>query len=276
MIKPIINPVSQKTLSLIINNLPQSLLLVGSAGVGLCTIAKYIAASNNVKPIVILPEKDEKIDLEKGSINIDIIRKLIDDNKTINDSEKIIIIDYAETMTQQAQNSFLKLLEEPNNKLHFILVASDETKLLPTIKSRTEKVTIQPITKKQSSDLIDSMNVTDAVKKSQLIFMANGLPAEITRLINNSQYFNKRSESVRDARELMLGTTYQKLLIIQRYKDNRELTLRLLSDVLNIIKYSVNTNPKIDTISKIDVVLDAFDQIQRNCNIRLCLTKMVL
>ncbi len=276
MIKPIINPSSDKTLSLIINNLPQSLLLTGKSGVGLCTIAKYIADANKVRPIIILPEKDEAIDLIKGSISVDIVRKLIDDTKTINDAVKIVIIDYAERMTHPAQNAFLKLLEEPNNKLHFILLTTDQEKLLPTIKSRTEKINIQPITKKQSDDLIDSMNVTDATKRARLLFMAVGLPAEMTRLINSDQYFNKRSESVRDARELMSGTTYQKLLIIQKYKDNRESTLSLLSDVLNIVKYSISTNPQIDTVKKIDDVLQAFDQIAQNCNIRLCLTRMIL
>lgn len=276
MIKPIINPISEKLLIAVVNNLPQSLLLTGDSGVGLSTIAEYISTLRKIKPTIILPEKDEKVDIEKGIISVDIMRRLYNDTRTKSPTDRIIIIDYTERMTHQAQNAFLKLLEEPGDGVYFILVSHSISKLLPTILSRTENLDIKPITTSQSLELLDVLKITDEVKRSQLLFMADGLPAEITRLCNDSEYFDKRSATVRDARELLRGSLYQKLLIAQRYKDDRAAVLLMLLDAAKILKRSITSNPQIETIKHIDSILDTYEKVESNGNIRLCLARMVI
>lgn len=276
MIKPIINPISEKTLTAIAKNMPQSLLLTGENGVGLSTASRYIAELRNAKPTVILPEKDEKVDLDKGVVSVEIMRRLYDETRSKTMGDRIIIIDYAERMTIQAQNAFLKLLEEPGLGIYFILASHPTTKLLPTILSRTEKLEIRPITKDQSEDLLDLLQVTDKTKRSQLLFMASGLPAELTRLVHDENYFGRRSITIRDARELIIGSQYQKLLIAQRYKDDRQLALTLLLDMANILKHSIIANPQIDAINKVDNILNTYQQIESNGNIRLCLARMII
>jgi len=75
--------------------LPQALLLTGDSGVGLSTIGRYIAELNNITPTIILPEKDEKIDIDKGVISVESIRYLLNNTRTKTVGERIIIIDYA-------------------------------------------------------------------------------------------------------------------------------------------------------------------------------------
>jgi len=53
---------------------------------------------------------------------------------------KIFIIDSADTMTPQAQNSLLKVLEEPPSSSLLILVSSNEVGLLPTVRSRCQRI----------------------------------------------------------------------------------------------------------------------------------------
>jgi DNA polymerase-3 subunit delta' len=275
-VKPIINSASEKILMMVSKRLPQALLLTGDGGVGLSTIGCYIAELNNITPMIILPEKDEKIDIDKGVISVESIRHLLNETRTKTAGERIIIIDYAERMTHQAQNAFLKLLEEPGKGTNFILISNSASKLLPTILSRVEILDIRPITTEQSEKLLDLLKVTDKVKRSQLLFMAAGKPAELTRLASDKAYFEKRSLTVRDARELLRGSLYQKLLIAQRYKDDRISTLTLLQDVASILKRSITDNPQTDTISRIDTILNTYQQIEANGNIRLCLARMVL
>ena len=276
MIRPIINPTSQIKLLAVTKHLPQSLLLTGEPGVGLSTISLYIAELVGVNPVIILPEKDEKIDIEKGIISVDIMRRLYNDTRTKTTGDRVIIIDYAERMTHQAQNAFLKLLEEPGVGVHFIIVAQSVNKLLPTILSRVEVLDIKNILTKQSEQLLDLLNVTDATKRSQLIFMADGRPAELTRLSQNDEYFDKRSATVRDARELLRGSIYQKLLIAHKYKDDRANALVLLTDMSNILKRTIIANPQADNLNKIDDILNAYQQIEANSNIRLCLARMIM
>jgi DNA polymerase III delta prime subunit len=274
MLEPVVNPASEKVINSIIDNLPQSLLLTGDDGVGLSTISRYIAQMRKIVPIVILPEKDEKIDIEKGIISVGIIRRLHDDTRTKSSNERIIIIDYAERMTVQAQNSFLKLLEEPGLNIHFILVSHSISKLLPTILSRVEKIEVRPITYEQSEGLLDTLEVSDKIRRSQLLFIAKGRPAELIRLSRDESYFNQKTAIVRDAREYLKGNVYQKLLIAQKYKDDRSLALELLNNSANILQLSIAANLQSEMIELIDNVLKAYQRIEANGNIRLCLANL--
>lgn len=274
--KPILNSVSEKMILATISNMPQSVLITGESGVGLSTAAKYIAELLGVKPSIILPEKDEKIDLEKGIISIDIIRGIFEDTRTKPNGKRLIVIDYAERMTHQAQNAFLKLLEEPGDGIYFILVSSSTSKLLPTILSRVKKIDIKPITTQQSEELLEKLKVTDTTKRAQLLFMAAGLPAELTRLTQDEGYFEKSSNIIRDAREVLQGRLYQKLVIAQKYKDDRPSTLRLILCITRILKHSIEANPQIDTIKRIDLILKTYERIEANGNIRLCLARMMV
>jgi len=274
--KPIMNPASEALFVAITDNLPQSLLLTGESRVGLSTIASYIALLRNVKPIIVLPEKDEKIDIDKGSIAVDSMRRLYDEVRTKTTTERIIIIDYAERMTHQAQNAFLKLLEEPNDGVYFILVSHSLSKLLPTIISRAERLDMQPITVGQSNQLLDLLGINDDKKRTQLLFMAEGLPAELTSLSKDDEYFENRSIMMRDARELLQGNLYQKLLLAQKYKDDRALALQLILDASKILKKTIITNPQPETIGYIDKLLKTYQRIEANGNIRLCLAQMVI
>lgn len=53
---------------------------------------------------------------------------------------KLGVIYQAELLTVEAQNSLLKLLEEPNNFTQLVLVVNNYKKLLPTILSRCELI----------------------------------------------------------------------------------------------------------------------------------------
>ena len=55
-------------------------------------------------------------------------------------SYRIVIIDQAHTMNLQTQNALLKSLEEPPAGVQFILICDQISKLLPTIRSRTQLV----------------------------------------------------------------------------------------------------------------------------------------
>lgn len=276
MTKLILNAKSKLSLDSVISKLPQSLLLTGEVGVGLGTIAKYIAEQNSPDVTVVLPEYKEKVDLDKGTIGVEIIRRLYEQTRTKTLTKQIFIIDYAERMATRAQNAFLKLLEEPGENTYFILTTHTPQKLLPTITSRVSAVNFLPISLQQSNKLIDSLGNIDDKKRNQLLFMAQGLPAELIRLATDDEYFEKRGTIVRDAREMLRGRLYQKLLIAHKYKDSRTDALLLVQDIAKIIKRSIVDKPQASTISHIDSVINAYQRIEANGNIRLCLTRLVL
>ncbi|HYQ47729.1 MAG TPA: DNA polymerase III subunit delta' [Thermodesulfovibrionales bacterium] len=59
--------------------------------------------------------------------------------------KKVVIVDDADTMNQQAANTFLKTLEEPPEDSLIILISSQPDKLLPTIRSRCSAIAFHPL-----------------------------------------------------------------------------------------------------------------------------------
>ncbi len=90
------HPATDIKLSQLAMDLPQSLLISGPAGVGLSAVYTHLSAQYGIVAQVVLPEKDEKVDIEKGVISVDSIRRIYDMTKTIETHKRLIVIDYAE------------------------------------------------------------------------------------------------------------------------------------------------------------------------------------
>jgi DNA polymerase III gamma/tau subunit len=63
---------------------------------------------------------------------------------------KIYIVKYGELLTPQAQNAFLKILEEPPKNVIFIVICDNSSNLLKTIKSRFQIFGIDNANKNQN------------------------------------------------------------------------------------------------------------------------------
>lgn len=246
----------------------QSILLHGPYGVGLATIAAEFDKSPSTT-LWLRPEKEGVIDYEKGSITIAQIRELYETLRSVGGRGQDVIIDHAERMAEPAQNAFLKLLEEPPAGVRFILLAHDIDLLLPTIRSRVQAVEVRPISPSQSEDLLDTLNIIDPTKRAQLLFMASGLPAEITRLIKDDEYFTKRAAIVRDARQFISGTQYERLKVAHAYKDSRSKALQLVQDAIVQLRRSFEQTGDADLLERAKRLVEIYDTITRNGNVRL-------
>jgi hypothetical protein len=271
-----IQPHTNKRLDILVHDLPQSMVFTGPEGVGLSSAVSYVADLVKTIPIYVLPERDEKVDIEKGVITVDVIRRLYSMTKTIETGTRLIVIDYAERMGVQAQNAFLKLLEEPGANTHFILLTHAVSKLLPTIRSRVQTIEINPITVTQSVTLLDELNVTDATRRSQLLFIATGLPAQLTVLASDDKLFQARAQIIRDARTYLQGTMYDRLKLALAYKDDRQGSLTLLLDAMKLLQDSLKNGNNPEQVKKITVLLKTHERIEANGNVRLQLASVVL
>lgn len=272
----VVNEVSRKALENALENLSHALLITGKEGVGLFTIAKEYADTQKSILYTVLPEKDEKIDLEKGTITVESIRRLYDFTKTIEPNGRIIVIDYAERMATPAQNAFLKLLEEPTEGTHFILLSHNPERLLPTIRSRSQLIDIRPASRQQSEALLDDLGVKDATKRAQLLFIAQGLPAELTRLVNDDEYFTARAGIVKDAREFITGSPYTRLILAKKYKDNRSQALMLLEDAMRQLEQTIASGNRESAITVVSRLEQLHKRVSEQGNIRLQLSSAVV
>ncbi|MBO7132493.1 hypothetical protein J6V85_04565 [Candidatus Saccharibacteria bacterium] len=73
---------------------------------------------------------------EKSVITVEQVREIIGQVSTKQLSDQFIIIRPAEKLSEVAANAFLKNLEEPNDKIHYLLITDSPSSLLPTVLSR--------------------------------------------------------------------------------------------------------------------------------------------
>ena len=270
-----VNPTAQARIDTLTANLPQAVLLSGTRGVGLYTIARNIAAKRllaEVRPQNI----KEQIDSEHGTISVKQIRDLYSQTGTKQNTRQIVIIDDADKMSRGAQSAFLKLLEEPNSHIHFILTTHTPQDLLKTIHSRLQETVIAPITAEQTNTLLSALNVTDAAKTAQLRYIAAGLPAELTRLATDGDYFASRAGVMGDARTLLQGTTYAKLLIAQKYHNQREAALQLIDSALLMARRSLSDKPQHGLVLQLEKLLQTRLAVASNGNVRLQLALFII
>lgn len=272
----VVHPQTKTLLASVLKRGAHALLLTGPSGVGLSTIARHVLEHERARVITVLPEKDEKIDLEKGTITIQSIRRLYDTTRTVEPKGRVIIIDYAERMAVPAQNAFLKLLEEPAEATRFVLLTHRPELLLPTITSRSQRVDVRPITAEQSNELLDALGVTDQTQRAQLLFIAQGLPAELTRLVADKVLFEKRAGLMKDARAFITGTPYDRLILAKKYKDSRTDALTLLEDAMGLLRRTIAANGDTSALRAVTRLERLHRRITEQGNVRLQLSAAVM
>lgn len=270
--KTYLNPHTQKIIDTAVKRGSHAIILSGPVGIGLATIAANIARQTKQVYYAVLPEKDEKIDLEKGTITIQSIRKLYDLTKTREPNGRLIVIDYAERMGIPAQNAFLKLLEEPVEGTTFLLLTHVVSNFLPTIISRSQHIEVLPIEASQTEALLDDLKVHDPTKRAQLTFIASGKPAELTRLATNDEYFQNRAQIVKDAREFITGSPYTRLKLAALYKSDRTKALTLLDDAARMVQKSLAEGADPQRIKILERIEQLHKRVSEQGNIRLQLS----
>lgn len=188
------------------NRLPHALLFSGVAGIGKMHMASLLAhallctqpdekgnacgqcrscdllnAKSHADFLVIEPEETGQM------IKVDQIREVIDFvNATAQQGGyRVVIINPANAMNQNAANALLKSLEEPTAKCLFILISNQSLKLLPTIKSRCQEIVFQkPENNVGVKWLIEKNNQIS--NPELLLSLANGAPLKALELFETN------------------------------------------------------------------------------------------
>jgi DNA polymerase III subunit delta' len=113
---------------------------------------------------------------EVQEISIDQVRTLVLARAAFPPSEgraKVFIVRRAEELSVPAANALLKTLEEPGANTYFVLLSSAPDTLLPTIRSRAQRVRFGSLPDDVVADLLTAQGV-DAVKAAEVAPFAAG------------------------------------------------------------------------------------------------------
>jgi DNA polymerase III delta prime subunit len=176
----IFNPKTEILINGFVNKPNSSLILLGSQSGGVDWVIEHLRnklldneSKNNF--ISIFPEEGKSITVEQVR---ELKKSLSNIVKSKSAVARIAVINNADTATHEAQNALLKLIEEPNSQNLLILQISDKEEFLPTILSRCQIIPVLPITKQQSIDIAQNINIVDE-KKINSAFMISGGDASL-------------------------------------------------------------------------------------------------
>ena len=188
--------------------LAQSLLCNGSTETGLpcgqCGGCHLFEIGNHPDYRLIQPESEAQegegggIKAGKGKrpstqIPVDAIRSLssLVSNVAHAGGAKAIVISPAESMHRSASGALLKMLEEPGKDTHFILVASEIRKILPTISSRCFKL---PVDMPSLDDATKWLKGRTSTYADEALRLTSNAPLSALSLSANDEYWTCRQE----------------------------------------------------------------------------------
>ncbi len=127
---------------------------------------------------------DDKNKRLRGEIVVDDVRALHGFfGMTADAPWRIAIIDSADDMNRQAANALLKMLEEPPKRSILILLAHAPGRLLPTIRSRCQTLSLRPLAENQIARVIEENGVEMAPEDRDLIVaLGEGSPGRTMAL----------------------------------------------------------------------------------------------
>ena len=247
-------------------NMPNKILLSGKKGLGKSTLAYHI-----INYILSLNE-DHKYDLNNCKIheenksyklvqnyshpnfylidlidnkkNIDVaqIREMITytNKSSFNNTPRFILIDNIENLNKNSVNALLKIIEDPNDKIFFILINNNEKKVLPTLKSRC-------LTFKINFTFEETIDVTNKLLKKNIFEIINTdilnyyiTPGEIINLVLLSE------DKGIDLRKISLSELLKVLIDNHHYKKNKLIKNFIINfiELFFLKEYMINKSKK--------------------------------
>lgn len=272
----VINPIVKRHIDAYIAHPPHAVLIYGKQSSGKKTLAAYLAlgiknSRTHSTIMYIHPLEDKK------TIGIDQIKQLKVLLRTKSTAYRIIIIPDADILTIEAQNNFLKLLEEPPENVLFILTSSRLHGLLVTVRSRLLKIRYVPPTHAQEQAFVSNMSSADANK---YIAIADGRIGLLHALRNNDQS-SDILQNIEQAKEILSEPFIDRLAKVDTLSKDAT-SLATLLDALFLtcnaaLTHAVTAGRSYTQwLNRLDAIESANTQIQRNISAKLVLDRLFL
>jgi DNA polymerase-3 subunit delta' len=219
------------------NNIPHAVLFSGEEGIGKKQIALKFAS-------LLIFNDESRIDSllkglspdfyllepEGGKIKVDDVRAINQKLSLSSEVFKVVIVDKAHLMNPEAQNCFLKTLEEPRGRTVIIMITEHPEKMLPTINSRVQQLKFYNPSRKEIISFLKTKDLSDE-EVEKIYLSAFGKPGLIVNFLESSDVFKKREEEIDRLIKIILNNENMAV----RFKYAEELSKREdLTEVFNL------------------------------------------
>ena len=167
-----------------------------AARVGTALFVVPKAMSVEIKNAIVLQPEDKSV------ITIEQVRNVLGQINTKQSSDIFVMIRPADVMSEAAANASLKSLEEPHEKVHFVLITDSPSRILPTILSRAEVYFLR-----------DNCTIDGDIKADEKIknLAKRLMVAKPVELVDLAEEIGKKKDGVRTYALEILGTAIEML-----------------------------------------------------------------
>lgn len=188
--------------------------------------------------------------------------------KPIISSKKVYVIKDADTMTKEAGNCLLKTLEEPPAFVTIILVASNESALLNTIRSRCMKILFQKIEPEKLQQFLEKQGIQDITKERLKTY--DGSIEKALRIEEKREVYDEVQKIFSRVESY---TLLEAMLHLEVLYKNKEMIYDLL-DYINII-FLEEAKTKLQYISYIETIEEVKKNLKFNSNYDMSIDKIL-
>lgn len=218
--------------------------------------------SNNQPDFFIITDQD-------GSIKIDQVRNLVASLSLRNvlTKYKCVIINNCELITPEGANSLLKVIEEPGENVIFLLITSNENKVLPTIRSRTQKINFQQLSEIELRKLAETKNLhSDNI--DFLIEFSQGSIGKLISLLSDKDFLEELKEFQDIFSEIKEKPLFQIMYKGKLFEKDKKKLLRFLDFYIYTLENDFSEYPVEKIREVIDEIIRAQEMLLRNINPR--------
>lgn len=241
------------------NKISHAYAFVGPIGIGKCMLAEEFAKKlfdvEDLK-VAIDYKKIEKLEGKKNILVEQIRKELVEDvyiHPAANDY-KIYVIDDAEYLNEEAQNSLLKTLEEPPEYVCIILITQNMQSFLPTIISRVKQIKFDKLSDREINEYCALNDIENNFNQNMLSYI-DGSVGKLIKLKQEDEFnlFKQTEEIVENIKKKNEGQVLKSLdkisfkntdaldyLQYLLYLNNLYDELFLVEEARNKMKYNAN------------------------------------
>jgi len=216
---------------------------------------------------------------ENQDLSIDQVRTLVLAHAQFPPHEgkaRVFIVRRAEEMSTAAANALLKTLEEPIQRMHFIVLTSQPDALLPTILSRVQRVRFAPLPEALVAELLEARGVTK--ETAQRVAPLSGGSMEIALSLCDEEETEAREAFVTSALAAIDAPTMAATLELGEKSKGDKVALRihLLALASRLSRIAKEKEPAERWAARYGHVLQALRDLDANASPQLTLESMFI
>ncbi len=250
----LLHPQTQKAVDALLARPVQAIVVTGPEGIGKGSVLERIAAGLLGKESVeqhaglLVIQKPE----DKTEIGIDAVRRIQHflSLKTAGSAKirRIVKIEDAQLLSNEAQNALLKTIEEPPADTVLLLSATSVRQLLPTVVSRLQELAVAA-PERDSVIAYFTAQGHQPADVAKAVAMSGGLPGMSAALLSEATD-HPMSQAADWARRLLGAGKFERLTMIDELSKQRDLAINTC-DVLGRMASLMLQNPQLTSAQQV-------------------------